>query len=111
MVSSFSSCCFLYSAISSFSTVLQSSRKSARVYRTESYKMIKMYLKIQDIFTRPNEFLPDMSGSQTEFREDWYSVILGRWADENEMLCVVEPHLRSKTEGKNSPSMNLFQVA
>ena len=50
---------------------LQSSRKSARVYRTESYKMIKMYLKIQDIFTRPNEFLPDMTGSQTEFREDW----------------------------------------
>ena len=34
--------------------------------------MIKMYLKIQDIFTRPNEFLPDMSGGQTEFREDWY---------------------------------------
>ena len=32
--------------------------------------MIKMYLKIQDIFTRPNEFLPDMLGSQTEFRED-----------------------------------------
>ena len=27
-----------------------------RVYRTESYKMIKMYLKIQDIFNRPNEF-------------------------------------------------------
>ena len=40
----------------------QSSRKSVRVYRYESYKMIKMYLKIQDIFTRPNEFLPDMSG-------------------------------------------------
>ena len=37
---------------------------------TESYKMIKMYLKIQDIFTRPNEFLPDKSGGQTEFRED-----------------------------------------
>ena len=35
--------------------------------------MIKMYLKIQDIFTRPNEFLPDMSGSQTDFREDWYN--------------------------------------
>ena len=51
-------------------TLKQSSRKSARVYRTESYKMIKMYLKIQDIFTRPNEFLPDMSGGQTEFRED-----------------------------------------
>ena len=32
--------------------------------------MIKMYLKIQDIFTRLNEFLPDMSGGQTEFRED-----------------------------------------
>ena len=32
--------------------------------------MIKMYLKIQNIFTRPNEFLPDMSGGQTEFRED-----------------------------------------
>ena len=32
--------------------------------------MIKMYLKIQDIFTSPNEFLPDMSGGQTEFRED-----------------------------------------
>ena len=31
-----------------------------------------MYLKIQDIFTRPNEFLPDMWGGQTEFREDWY---------------------------------------
>ena len=34
--------------------------------------MIKIYLKIQDIFTRPNEFLPDMSGGQTEFREDCY---------------------------------------
>ena len=75
MVSSFSSCCFLYSAITSFSTVLQSLRKSARVYRTESYKMIKMYLKIQDIFTRPNEFLPDMSGSQTEFRKLVFSHI------------------------------------
>ena len=32
--------------------------------------MIKIYLKIQDIFTSPNEFLPDMSGSQTEFCED-----------------------------------------
>ena len=41
-----------------------------RVYRTELYKIIKMYLKIQDIFTRTNEFLPDMSGGQTEFRED-----------------------------------------
>ena len=51
----------------------QSSRKSVRGYRTESYKMIKMYLKIQDIFTRPNEFLPDMSGGQTEFREDWWN--------------------------------------
>ena len=50
---------------------MQSSRKSVRVYRTESYKMIKMYLKIKDIFTRLNEFLPDMSGGQTEFREDW----------------------------------------
>ena len=40
---------------------MQSTRKSVRVYRTESYKMIKMYLKIQDIFTTPNEFLPDMS--------------------------------------------------
>ena len=49
---------------------MQSSPKSERVYRTESYKKIKMYLKIQDIFTRPNEFLPDMSGGQTEFRED-----------------------------------------
>ena len=51
----------------------QSSRKSARVYKTESYKMIKMYLKIQDIFSRPNESLPDMSGSQTEFCEDCIS--------------------------------------
>ena len=51
-----------------------------------------------------------MSGGQTELREDWYSVILGRWAD-SEMLCVVEPHLWSNTEGKNSPSINLFQVA
>ena len=32
--------------------------------------MIKIYLKIQDIFTRPNEFFPDMSGGQIEFRED-----------------------------------------
>ena len=32
--------------------------------------MIEMYLKIQGIFTRPNEFLPDMSGSQKDFRED-----------------------------------------
>ena len=30
--------------------------------------MIKMFLKFQDIFTRPNEFLPDMSGGQTELR-------------------------------------------
>ena len=48
--------------------------KSVRVYRTDSYKMIKMYLKIQDIFTRPNEVLPDMSGGKTQFREDWYGV-------------------------------------
>ena len=41
----------------------QSSRKSVRVYRTESYKMIKIYLKIQDIFTRPNELLPDVRRS------------------------------------------------
>ena len=33
-----------------------------------------MYLKSQDIFTRPDEFLPDMSGGQTEFREDWYNM-------------------------------------
>ena len=26
-----------------------------------------------------------------------YTVILGRWADDNERLCVVEPRLRSKT--------------
>ena len=44
---------------------MQISRKSVRVYRPYSYKMIKMYLKIQDIFTRPNTFLPDMSGGQT----------------------------------------------
>ena len=49
---------------------LQSSQKSVRAYMTESYKMFKMYLKIQDSFTRPNEFLPNMSGGQTEFRED-----------------------------------------
>ena len=36
--------------------------------------MIKMYLKIKDIFTRPNEFLPDMSGGQTDFREDCNAV-------------------------------------
>ena len=57
---------------------LQSSRKSVKVYRTESYKMIKMYLIIQDIFTRPNEFLPDMSGGQTEFPEDWACCTHGR---------------------------------
>ena len=33
-----------------------------------------MYLKIQDIFTRPNEFLPDMAGGQIEFREDCASL-------------------------------------
>ena len=36
--------------------------------------MIKIYLKIQDIFTRLNEFLPDMSGGLTEFREDCHMV-------------------------------------
>ena len=44
--------------------------KSVRVYRTELYKMIKMYLKIQGVFARASGFLPDMSGGQTEFRED-----------------------------------------
>ena len=40
--------------------------------------MIKMHLKIQDIFTRPNEFLPDMSGGQTDFCEDcWLVYALG----------------------------------
>ena len=29
--------------------------------------MIKMYLKIQSIFTRSNEFLPDMSGGRQSF--------------------------------------------
>ena len=33
--------------------------------------MISIGLNIQDIFTRPNEFLPDMSGGQTEFCEVW----------------------------------------
>ena len=68
------------------------SLKSVRVYRTESDKMInpialrkakivcnfgisecsrvKMYMKIQNTFTRPNESLPDMSGGQMELRED-----------------------------------------
>ena len=36
--------------------------------------MIKMYLKIQDIFTSPNEFLPDVLGGQTEFGEDWTEI-------------------------------------
>ena len=36
--------------------------------------MIKMYLKIQDIFTRPNEVLPDMSRGQTEFHGDWLCI-------------------------------------
>ena len=49
---------------------VQSSRKSVTVYRTKSDKIIEMYLKIHNIFTRPNEFLPDMSGGQTAFRED-----------------------------------------
>ena len=65
-------CCllqFLFGALR-VKSMMQSSRKPVRVYRTEPYKMIKMYLKIQDIFTRPNEFIPDMSGGQTEFRED-----------------------------------------
>ena len=44
---------------------IQSSRKSMRVYRTEFYQMIKVHLKIQDIFSRLNEFLLDISGSQT----------------------------------------------
>ena len=61
----------------------QSSRKSVRVYRTEPYKMIKMYLKIQDIFTRPNEFLPDMSGGQTEFRED----CTNSWVSDHTLYC------------------------
>ena len=29
--------------------------KSVRVYWNESYKMMKMYLKIQDVFTRPSK--------------------------------------------------------
>ena len=44
--------------------------KIVRVYKTESHKMIEIYLKIHNIFTRPNEFLRDMSAGQTEFRED-----------------------------------------
>ena len=31
---------------------------------------MNMYLKIQDIFTRRKEFLPDMSGGQMEFCEN-----------------------------------------
>ena len=55
------------------STVWQSSQ-SLLEFTGPTCKMIKMYLKIQDIFTRPNEFLPDMSVGQTEFCEDWYGI-------------------------------------
>ena len=48
--------------------------------------MIKMYLKIKDIFTRPNVFLPDMSGGQTEFREDW---IIESFFDRKQFYCGV----------------------
>ena len=69
---------------------VQSSRKSARFYRTESHKMIKMFLKFQDIFIRPNEFLPDMSGGQTELREDWTGYI----GESNKIILVVSTNVR-----------------
>ena len=50
----------LPSTISEFTKVCESLQDG-------SYKMIKMYLKVQDIFTRPNEFLPDMSGVRQSF--------------------------------------------
>ena len=63
--------------------------------------MIKMYLKIQDIFTRPNEFLPDMSGGQTEFREDW---VIESFFDRKQFYCGV-----TKSDVKGiSKNVNLF---
>ena len=52
-------------------TIFYSSNLNFRVHES----LIKMYLKIQDIFTRPKEFLPDMSGGRTEFREDCLIII------------------------------------
>ena len=39
---------------------------STKIHRIKSGKMIKLYLKIFKHFTRPYEFLPDMSSGQTE---------------------------------------------
>ena len=50
--------------------------------------MIKMYLKFQDIFTRPNEFLPDMSGGQTELREDCTPTLLLNQCDQISSHCI-----------------------
>ena len=51
----------------------QSSQKSMKIYGIKSGKMIKMHLTVLKFFTRPNEFLPDMSGGQTKFREDCHA--------------------------------------
>ena len=62
-----------------FTSFSQSSGKSVRVYKTDAHKMITMYLIIQDDFTRLNEFSTDMSGGQTEFREDCFQQYFNRW--------------------------------
>ena len=53
-----------------------------------------MDLKIQDIFTGPNEFLPDMSGGQTEFREDCIKGLYANIADPDQM-----PHNVASDQG------------
>ena len=79
--------------------------------------MNKMYLKIQDIFIRPNEFLSDMSGGQTEFREDcWQNkghiskhprkvmlkVILNRLKPETEKIFAEEPEVAPQNRSLTS---------
>ena len=54
-----------------FKKKLQRSRKSLKKCLTESGKMIKLCtVKFQDIFTRPDEFLPDSIRWSDTFHED-----------------------------------------
>ena len=49
---------------------MQSSQESLKMCLTESGKMIQLCVKFQDIFTRMDEFLPDLVRQSYAFQED-----------------------------------------
>ena len=65
--------------------------------------MIKMYLKIQDIFTRRNEFLPDMSGGQT-----WHPFTAGMTESMAPIYCKDDRVFKSLVDQIRIHSLDLL---